>query len=238
MIKEQAIAKINKMGKAGRVITNILKVFTIIGIVILTMLMLLLALLLPKDLFQYHFLNQARLELSIDALKKLPLSQEDLEALERGEIQEVLSQNTYDGMYFTEIRREGDKIVTFLVSGEEDGVATVNHLLFIMLCGTVAGVFTLITLIYAGKLCKSFETCASPFEENVIRRMRRFTYSLIPWVLLTRMSESALGSLFEGKMELKLSVNISSLIIVLALLALVYIFQYGAVLQQESDETL
>lgn len=236
-MKEQAIAKINKMGKAGRVITNILKIFTIIGIAILTMVTVLM-LLLPKDLFQYHFVSQDRLELSIDALKKLPMSQEEREALKRGEIQEVLSQNTYDGMYFTEIRREGDKIVTLLSSGEKDGVATVNHLLFIMLCGTVAGVFTLITLIYAGKLCKSFETCASPFEENVIRRMRRFAYSLIPWVLLTGMSDSALGSLFEGKTELKISVSISALIIVLALLALVYIFQYGAVLQQESDETL
>lgn len=229
MIKEQAIAKINKMGKAGRVITNILKVFTIIGIVILTMVTILM-LLLPKDLFQYHFVSQDRLEISIDALEKLPLSQEERESLKRGEIQEILSQGTY----FI----EGDKIVALLSSGEKDGVATVNHLLFIMLCGTVAGVFTLITLIYAGKLCKSFETCASPFEENVIWRMRRFAYSLIPWVLLTDMSESALGSLFEGKMELKISVNISALIIVLALLALVYIFQYGAVLQQESDETL
>ena len=76
------------------------------------------------------------------------------------------------------------------------------------------------------------------YLENVIKKMRGFAYSLIPWVILNSTSRSMIDSLLNGKLNVQVSLDITMLIIVLIVLALVYIFQYGAMLQQESDETL
>jgi len=59
---------------------------------------------------------------------------------------------------------------------------------------------------------------------------------LIPWTVVSTVSDVVLYH--SERFPINFSVNINMVIVVLLVLALVYIFKYGAVLQQESDETL
>ena len=75
-------------------------------------------------------------------------------------------------------------------------------------------------------LFRSLEICESPFEENVLKSMKRFAFSFIPVVILE--------ILWNGH-----SVSsITTVFIVMVILLFSSIFNYGAQLQQESDETL
>ena len=99
-------------------------------------------------------------------------------------------------------------------------------------------IVTMVTLWFIGALCKAIKNCDSPFSEDVIRKMKRFAYSLIPWCVVSSVANSAMSSMWSNHWDFNLSVNGNMVAVVLVVLALTYIFQYGAVLQQESDETL
>lgn len=96
---------------------------------------------------------------------------------------------------------------------------------FVFLCGVIMIALGLVAIIFGRKLAKALEKCNSPFEENVLKAMKRFAFSIIPVSLFTIMA--------TGSVSL---ITIS--VIVLAVLIFSYIFSYGAKLQQESDETL
>lgn len=82
----------------------------------------------------------------------------------------------------------------------------------------------MIGMVFAYKLARAFEKCSSPFEENVIKRMKYFGFSLIPWALFECTGK-------DWSM-------ITAIILVLCVLLFAYIFSYGANLQQESDDTV
>lgn len=99
-------------------------------------------------------------------------------------------------------------------------------------------ILLLISIIFAGRLAKAFRDCESPFEDSVIRRMKQFAYSLIPWAVASSVIGNLLQSIWTASPRFGFSLDFGVIIAVLVILALAYIFQYGAVLQQESDETL
>ena len=81
-----------------------------------------------------------------------------------------------------------------------------------------------IIVIFGKKLAKALATCDSPFEDNVLKKMKSFGFSLIPW---------ALYKLIVGNLG-----GITTVIFVLIVLLFISVFNYGAKLQRESDETL
>ena len=82
---------------------------------------------------------------------------------------------------------------------------------------------TEISAYLAKKMAKALENCNSPFEENVIKSMKHFAFSMIPWGIIY-------GYFFNSL--------ILTVLIVLIVMAIVYIFSYGAELQHESDDTV
>ena len=50
--------------------------------------------------------------------------------------------------------------------------------------------------------------------------------------------EGIVGGVFTGTYDLTLRIDVTTIVVVLLLFAATYILKYGAVLQQESDETL
>ena len=60
---------------------------------------------------------------------------------------------------------------------------------------------------------------------------------MIPWALVSVFTD-LFGTVFLMKGKLSFTININQLLPILILYALLFIFQYGAQLQQESDETL
>ena len=95
--------------------------------------------------------------------------------------------------------------------------------LFTAAVAVAAVVFT-ISLKFARNFFASLEKCSSPFEENVLNQMKKFSLSLIPWVLF--------NFIIYGPL------NLTLLIIILIVFLITSIFKYGAELQKESDETL
>ena len=67
---------------------------------------------------------------------------------------------------------------------------------------------------------------------------RLTTIALIPWTIVSTIINSILDSAKSGSASVSITLDLGVVLIVLAVLVLVYIFKYGAVLQQESDETL
>jgi hypothetical protein len=86
-------------------------------------------------------------------------------------------------------------------------------------------------------LCKAFAKCNSPFDEEVIKKMRLFAISLIPWSVFSMLGNYMIAYM-SGSPKVNLSINIAVVFTIVVIFALTYIFRYGAVLQQESDETL
>ena len=236
-MKENAIAKINKMGKVGCVLTTIAKVFIIIGIVG-TLIGATACLVLPKDLVSVKFGGNARVYLNLDGLgvtdvetQVLPEIQKNLSA-DNGSL--TMDNTTY---VLADAAMEKDTIVMNMSAQTTTGF-TLRSIAYACLCGTLFLVIVLTTLFFIGKLCKAFRDCSSPFEDNVILRIQRFAYSLIPWVIVNSLIPSLVAFFLGRTTNIGIAIDLGMLLVVLVVLALAYVFKYGAVLQKESDETL
>lgn len=230
-MKEQAIQKINKIGKVSSIITLIAKILVGIGIV-LSLIGSVVCFVIPDSLLKMSFVGEIMVEVNYSALG-FAMTQEQADLVKETLATEVIDEEE-DGFSNVEIT-EG-KVVT--TGGVEDFCFTLRDLAWIYVMGLVALVMTFVTLIFIGSLCKSFRDCQSPFEENVIRRMQNLAIALIPWTIISTVTNSVTDSITNNKFNLKFTVDLGVVLVVLVVLILVYIFKYGAVLQQESDETL
>lgn len=238
IMKENAIQKINKMGKVGGIIINIAKVFCIIGL-FFAMAGTIATLCIPKDFIYFKGSTNGSVVINMEAVGKT-LSNEDREKINRGESLNggsVKFEENGKTVTMEEIYADGNTI-TLSAGGALNQSVSLHDMAYALITAVVTVAMTLVSLFFAGFLCKAFKECMSPFEENVIVKMRHFAYSLIPWVILNSISNSMFNSILNGKIDVEFTLDINTLIIVLIILALVHIFQYGAMLQQESDETL
>ncbi len=239
-MKEQTIGKINKMGKAGYIITVILRVFVVLGLIAAIAAAVAVSV-LPKDAIRISVTGKADVDVdlasllgkdrAVSVLKEQDLSEQMETYGQGGELQ-------LEGVSYAidQIDAEGSHII---MSGTGEMYdfnlkKTVGPLVVALLYL----VMTFITLFFIGALFKALKKCQSPFEEDVIKKMKMLAYSLIPWVVFSSISDTAANGFFNNRINFSLSVNLDMVFIVLLILALAYIFQYGAVLQQESDETL
>ncbi len=230
-MKEQAVNKINKMGKVSNVVVTICKVCIIIGIVIFGLAGAGCAL-IPDGTMRVVSTEKVAVELEYD---KFGAGMEEAEILDwvNGTFEGLLINNKEVAVEEVDIVGNKMNVTQEAQQFELDfhDLGWMNFVLVIML------VLVLITLIFAGGLCKAFRDCESPFEENVIKKMQHFAYSLIPWTVGSS-GITAVKNLMLGESNYWLSVDLGMVLVVLVVFMLVHIFKYGAVLQQESDETL
>lgn len=122
--------------------------------------------------------------------------------------------------------KTGDNSRTYKIDGaiDEFNGATVKYaictgcfLLALLL------VLILVAAFFGKNLSKKLAKCESPFHEDVIRAMKHFAYSLIPF---------GIASLTAN------GVGIIGVLAVLVVFLFVYTFSYGAELQKEADELL
>lgn len=252
-MKEQAILKINKVGKISAIVATICKVLAIVGMVI-CLAGTIICLVLPKDLVKVTTLETVTTEVNYEALG-IEVPQEKVEGVE--ELQDWMLQGydvqvevvqhgvvsgsmtvTSNGQTFTptEISIEDGVVKTVMDSG--NATATLRSVAGLMGVAMVALAMTIVTLTFVEGLCKAFRDCTSPFEENVIKKMQRLAYALIPWTIVSSLAESILTGAVTNSFQWSFSLDVGVVLVVLIVLILVYIFKYGAVLQQESDETL
>lgn len=222
-MKEQAICKINKVGKISYIITMICKILMIIGLVCCVVASVLLFM-LPSTAIKVTQSGAMHVEVSMEDLGGF-VPVEDLEIESSGQRYVPITMDvTEDGM-------------TIDLASEEFGF-DLHEVAWFMVMISVVLLISVVTLSFIGSLCKAFRDCESPFEAQVIEKMQNLAICLIPWTIVSSIGDSVSSSMLSGGMEWSFSIDLGVVLVVMIVLILVYIFKYGAVLQQESDETL
>lgn len=216
------VKRINNLGKVSKIILIIMRIACIVGIVLTIVGGIVVLATFPTGSTAITSNGVASYEMTADT-NRLPSSISFFE-------DEDITNESFKlfGTKFTlkDNITDNDGIQTYTMNAEFDSP---NSTLFkygivgVCFAATVYAAFTLIVVIFAGKLAKALETCQSPFEESVTKAMKHFAFSLIP---------AGFTFVTNG------SINLTMVLIILAVIIFSYIFSYGAKLQQESDETL
>ena len=123
----------------------------------------------------------------------------------------------------------GDGKTAYTVSGAIDNEDLANyksHIIIASILGCVVSVAGLIMTFFGSKLASAFEHCKTPFEDEVVTRIKAFALSMIPWAVI-----KCIGA--DG-----LNISLSTILLVLIVNVLATIFSYGAELQRVNDDTV
>jgi len=229
ILKETAIKKINSFGKIGCIITNIAKVFLVLSMALLIGFGIF-CVVFPEDFLNITFDTKANITVDMEAI---------------GQTIDDIDEEKFKSVTFSANGKEyGDGEITvdgnkFMVDAKADDLSFSFRKGGLIMFGTAIEVAVIfVVFIFVGRLCKALRKCETPFEENVINKIKAVGYSLIPMVVLSSIEESIMGSILSGGLTIYFNIEFQYIIIMAIVFALAYIFNYGAMLQQESDETL
>lgn len=238
MNKENAIAKINKYGKIGKIITRIMLI--VIGISMFATFISGIALqFLPEDIMTLNIGTQAELTVN-PSLVSQDISEDVYDNVIKAVNNSVIKGGLNLGVISLKLdqaKRVDNKIVAY-TNADNNGKVSLRKIGIAVLFAAFALVLTFISVIFGNKLCKAFEKCESPFSDDVISKMRKFAFSLIPWALYSSVPKYVVNSVFGNNLDTGISLDMNVIFAVLIILALTIVFKYGAILQKESDETL
>ncbi len=216
-MKNENVVKINKLGKVSRIIVSICIVIVIIGLAAAAVSEIAVAS-INFDGVKIEGTANAVITVDHDSIPKNMIN-----------VEESSFDSSIKGIGLKWIVNSSteNNITKYTIDGaikDPDGNAIKAMLLVAIATAIVFLICFLIALIYGKKLAQALEVCDSPFEPVVLSRMKGFSKSLIPWVVVS------------------IIVNgISAFTVVLSVLVVflfVNIFNYGAQLQKEADETL
>lgn len=214
------IGKINTLGKAGRILLIFMRIACIMGIVCFLVAAVAINTIPKNDCITS--IGSISFATRVDNNKLPDYITSGLEDTENSD-ETIDLFGTVLSIKETVAENGGIEDYTFNISFDaKDTKAMIFVYTLAMVFGAVILALSLIVVIFGGKLASALEKCSSPFEESVTKSMKRFAFSLIP-IALVYCSQQA---------------SLSMIIIVLAMIAIAYIFGYGAELQKESDETL
>ncbi len=246
-MKEQAIKKINTIGKISYIAAIIAKCIVIAGLVA-TVLVSVLCFTVFGDAIKMDMTGKIDLEmdcetLNIDYDMLEGIDDEDTDIKKQtvqigndkvGTVASIsISEQDYKAMN-VEIKDD-----TLFAKLESENISfTTKDVGLLMILAGISLVMTIVTISFVEALCKAFRDCTSPFDGKVIKKMQNLAISLIPWTIVSSVIDSTVDSFMQGGLQLQLNIDLGVALVVLIVFILVYIFKYGAVLQQESDETL
>lgn len=242
-MKNDVVLKVNKIGKAGVIITKIGKVFLWIGLVICLLTGLLL-LALPDDFITIHMEGKAAVEVSFPAA----IRESDFYVIEDdgvaelkwndvtwGEIDSSLEVNGQEYGIVGMVKTENG----YLMDAQSDSytIKLTNFANVVLLSALLCAV-ALVTMHFVGNLCRLFQDCETPFTVEISDALKKLAIAIIPMAFFSNLSESVSNSIMSGKVNIVIGVDLMTVLLVLLVFMLSAIFNYGALLQQESDETL
>lgn len=237
-MKEQAISKINNIGKVGYILTIIAKIFVIVGLVFCIVGAVIFAK-MPNDFLKIGVNGDALIDVDLSCFG-ITLSEQDQKDMEKnfseGNIKVDVT-GSYAKNLEVNTASVNDHGFSLRASGDMFDFS-LHNVAWVMVSGCITLIMTIVTLSFIESLCKAFRNCASPFDADVIVKMKRLAYSLIPWAVLSNITNGLAAGIMTNSFEFNLGISLSMVLVILLILGLAYIFQYGAMLQQESDETL
>ncbi len=226
-MKNETITRINKMGKACRIITSIANVLLIIGIVCMTLIVGFIASYPAEDV---KISGDIKGNVSMD-LAGLPFFKDNASwTIKNGNQKIEIDEDDrviFDGfltLNLDDVHVDGTN-ATFGISSDLSSLSIQNfkdNLIGETVSIDLTIIVALIVCIFTKRLAKAIENCETPFSEEVIKRMKAFGWSLIPFAVI--------GG-FNGSL-------VTTALLVLAVIIIINVFAYGAELQRESDETL
>ncbi len=213
--------KINTFGKVGKIITSIIIVvllvvegFLLAGTIV--------AAVLPKDSVSVD--AQGGGTVRFDA-EYFGFDSDEL-SLNIGSTQIKLAE--FDSV---KTHSQDGSVIMDVQSGEFH--FNLNTLLGLMIIGIIRLASFVVALYFLKALMKAFMTCGSPFDENVIAKMRNFAIALIPCIAVHEIAGCFVPGFSHGG-----SLDLVKVAFVLIIFMLTAVFKYGAQLQKEHDETV
>ena len=233
MNKKQAVKSINKIGNIGYVIAKICRIFMMVG-VIGSIVGAIIMFALPNDLFKLEISGGGTVTVDVEAAGESPIPV-DIRDIRSGEMTLDLNGDKYVGV--EPVISEDGKTITIAVTGGNKYISP-DRVAVILLFTTVYLTVCFVVAVFIEKLCKALKTAESPFSESITVSMERFGWALIPWAVVHSAFESIMEQSFSETIDIRAGFSLSVVLAVLLIFGLVKIFKYGAVLQQEADETL
>lgn len=227
-------SRINTIGTVGRILTIIAIVIVIVAIVC-TCLGTIVTVAFPRDALTVSLDGEAQIHVSEKLYSgRFPvIGLDDLR--EHDEFNFKVSGAKFSTV---DVEETGDGIVVHAAA--ENLSLDIHGLFRVCLLALIYLAAVLVMLYFLKSLMTEFKTCDTPFAPSVIKKMTNFGWSLIPMAVLSGVSGSSWTTLvFNGGVkDFDYTLNLSMVLVILVVLALVQVFKYGAQLQQQSDETL
>ena len=237
-MKENVIKKINNIGKISNIVVWIIGIILTIGMII-SLIAAVICFRLPEDTFTIDL--DGKMDFTVN-YEKLGLSDAVFSGIESEDwVDEEKNRKAgdfsivfVDQEYKLKEIEYGDGKILMQTKVDSMGL-NIRHIAILCLGAFLEMGITIVALYFVGAVCKEIRKCNSPFEENVVKKIRNLAIALLPWSILSSSLTSSMEKWTQGIAHIGISVDLG---IILIVVGLVYIFKYGAVLQQESDETL
>ena len=235
MEKEPILEKIRKFGTIGYRFSKIAMILS--GVLLfVSLLATMIFAFVKRDAIVFRSSGEEIIEVSISGM---PIKEEGLEERE----QEIIDRGATfpnirnDYVYrLTEIILDNDIVKIVGTTEEEVFDIQDTSLMFFGLGVWLA--LEMVVLYYVIKICKFLSVCETPFHENMSMLLKNFNIALIVLTLYASFGDSLINSIAKGRFAVTMDINMISILAVAMVFGLSVIFKYGAMLQQESDETL
>lgn len=134
------------------------------------------------------------------------------------------------------IRTQGDQKVIDAVT--DPSVYRLNDLILVLAAGIVFLLSAAAALWLLRALFRALAADGSPFSEAVVRKMRAFSFALIPVAVFSSAGETLATAFLSAGRDGGICIQWGVAAAFLITLCLATVFRYGVQLQRESDETL
>ena len=133
---------------------------------------------------------------------------------------------------------EGGKLFVSLRSPDFENIPLTKMAAVALTAAAFRLAFYGVILLFVSKFASALEKNSTPFCDACIKYLKITAFVLLGWAVVGETTLQVVCGMFFGKFRLGVSVNGGMILISLVFLLLAYIFQYGAKLQREADETL
>ncbi len=227
-MKNDYMAKINKMGKISHALAKICTVMLYIALVCCIVGGVMLAL-VPQDGIMVTTSHRAQIEMDMTHSIMPSLVAIDTEADGTFEL---------DGIKYNQFEITGDMAKQTAVAKSSPYTYSLNDMMWVMLTGAVMCLTMINALRKISALFELFKECETPFTVETADYFKKVAVAFIPIVIAGRLMEAVIKMVTTGVFDLVIGIDLTVVLLVVVVLMMSEIFRYGAMLQTESDETL